>query len=211
MNSKKDLLRSKIREMILTELSNTPYNNAYEDDKGSGLMVFGRTQLDNNAIADIVDDSDFYAEWNPREGYWFFPEEESLYDNLEDALGKEFSNRGINARFEGIFNESKLSEAEKEEDTNTEDTDVEDIKTADTETSTGLDPNVKVVQDSLTQAQAAAQLLGDKKLEDQIGNIITFFTRTHIVGKEEVSEYEVNPEKLDESFSRMKKIAGIIK
>ena len=46
-----------------------------------------------------------------------------------------------------------------------------------------VDPNVEAVQDALTQAQAAAQKLGDTKLTDQIGNTITFFTRAHVVEK----------------------------
>jgi len=46
-----------------------------------------------------------------------------------------------------------------------------------------VDPNVKDVQDALTQAQAAAQKLNDSKLSDQIGNTITFFTRNHVVKK----------------------------
>lgn len=43
-----------------------------------------------------------------------------------------------------------------------------------------VDPNVKAVQDALTQAQAAASKLGDEKLSDQIGNTVTYFTREHI-------------------------------
>jgi hypothetical protein len=39
----------------------------------------------------------------------------------------------------------------------------------------------KIVQDALTQAYEAANKIGDKKLLDQIGNTITFFTRSHIV------------------------------
>ena len=50
-------------------------------------------------------------------------------------------------------------------------------------TTAEVDPNVKSVQDALTQAQVAAEKLGDDKLTDQIGNTITFFTRTHIVDK----------------------------
>jgi hypothetical protein len=78
-----------------------------------GLMVFGRTTSDNNAIADMIDNSDFQAEWNAREGYWLFPEDESTYDELELELEREFNERGINARFEGIFevDKPKISEA----------------------------------------------------------------------------------------------------
>jgi hypothetical protein len=78
-----------------------------------GLMVFGRTTLDNNAIADMIDNYHFQAEWNAREGYWLFPEDESTYDELELELEREFNERGINARFEGIFevDKPKISEA----------------------------------------------------------------------------------------------------
>jgi hypothetical protein len=46
-----------------------------------------------------------------------------------------------------------------------------------------VNPDIKDVQDALTQAQAAAEKLGDEKLLDQIGNTITFFTRAHISDK----------------------------
>jgi len=82
--------------------------------------------------------------------------------------------------------------AEDAEATDTETTDVavDGTETTDVETTTEVDPNVKAVQDALTQAQAAAQQLGDKKLTDQIGNTITFFTRAHVVDKGAVAEGE---------------------
>jgi hypothetical protein len=78
--------------------------NHVKEAKGeSGLMVFGKTNLDNNKIGDWLDDSDYTAEWNAREGYWLFPEEEDGYDALEAELEKAFVKARINARFEGIF------------------------------------------------------------------------------------------------------------
>jgi hypothetical protein len=81
-----------------------------------------------------------------------------------------------------------LAEQEDEEEAEVEATD--DVTTGDEEVDTtvdvstdDVDPNVKAVQDALTQAQAAAQDLGDPKLSDQIGNTITFFTRSHVVKK----------------------------
>jgi hypothetical protein len=99
-----------------------------------------------------------------------------------------------------------LAEADKDEETDTETADAEttdtetadaevetpegteDVEVTDTTTTDQVDPNVKAVQDALTQAQAAAQTLGDAKLTDQIGNTITFFTRTHVVDKGAVAE-----------------------
>jgi hypothetical protein len=85
-----------------------------------------------------------------------------------------------------------LNEAEGDEevtdDVTTDDVAVDDTETIDTETTTEVNPDVKAVQDALTQAQAAAQKLGDAKLTDQIGNTITFFTRAHVVEKGAVAE-----------------------
>lgn len=89
-----------------------------KESKRSGLIVVGRTSTDDNAIADMVDESDYYAEWNSREGYWLFPEEEGSYDDLEMELEKEFNRRGINARFEGIF-ESKNTKKKLIKESNT--------------------------------------------------------------------------------------------
>jgi hypothetical protein len=88
--------------------------------------------------------------------------------------------------------ETPAEEAPAEEETTVDDTEVavDDTETTDVETTTEVDPNVKAVQDALTQAQAAAQQLGDKKLTDQIGNTITFFTRAHVVDKGAVAEGE---------------------
>lgn len=72
----------------------------------SGLMVIGRTQLDNNKIGDIIDGLGLHAEWDVRHGHWLFPEDEESYDELEELLANEFAQHGIHARFEGIFNES---------------------------------------------------------------------------------------------------------
>jgi hypothetical protein len=80
-----------------------------ENMSESGLMVFGRTPLDNNAISDYLDETDYYAAWDAKHGYWFFPEQEEFYDELENELSQDFNKLGINARFEGIFSES-LSE-----------------------------------------------------------------------------------------------------
>lgn len=78
-----------------------------EEFEESGLMLIGRTQVDNNEIGDMLDDLGLYGEWNPREGYWFIPEEEDMYDNLENQIQQELDARDINARFEGLFEGKK--------------------------------------------------------------------------------------------------------
>lgn len=69
-----------------------------------GLMVFGKTQLDNNKIQKIIlDEEGYHAEFNVRDGYFFFEEQEDMYDDLERTLDELFAKYDINARFEGIF------------------------------------------------------------------------------------------------------------
>jgi hypothetical protein len=95
------------------------------------------------------------------------------------------------------------------DETPAEDAPAEETDTTIDVTTDQVNPNIKAVQDALTQAQAAARTLGDDKLTDQIGNTITFFTRAHIVGSEQ------NDASLEEielyEMRRMKRIAGIIK
>jgi len=86
-----------------------------------------------------------------------------------------------------MLKEAKGDE-EVTDDVTADDATVDDTETIDTTTTTEVNPDVKAVQDSLTQAQAAAQKLGDPKLTDQIGNTITFFTRNHVVEKGAVAE-----------------------
>ena len=67
-------------------------------------------------------------------------------------------------------------EEEKEEVDIDMDMDIED------KDEVGLTGDKKIVDDSLEAALEAARALGDEKLVDQIGNTITFFTRSQIVG-----------------------------
>lgn len=81
----------------------------------------------------------------------------------------------VRAEILSALKENDTNEAEEkdqpEEETTPEVADVEPEITGDE----------KLVQDALTKAYEAASKMGDKKLLDQIGNTITFFTRSHIV------------------------------
>jgi hypothetical protein len=105
--------------------------------------------------------------------------------------------------------------AEADEEVAVDDTEVSvgGEENIDVDTTVEVDPNVKAVQDALTQAQAAAQKLGDSKLTDQIGNTITFFTRAHVVEKGAVAESEEMEEgKLtDQDFKELKAQQDILK
>ena len=94
------------------------------------------------------------------------------------------------------------------------------------DTEPSMDKAEKELQTNLENALNAAKAIGDEKLTNQIGNTITFFTRTHVVGDvsetvEEVSDrlkyknrrdYErENEDELNEGYTRMQKLAGIVK
>lgn len=96
-------------------------------------------------------------------------------------------------------------EAEETEDVEATDVAVDDTETVDVEASAEISPEVKATQDALTAAIEAAKALGDQKLADQIGNSITFFTRTHVVGQDKVAET------VDIFSERILKNAGIKK
>ena len=118
-------------------------------------------------------------------------EQEGYKDGFEDAKDD----------IEAELKKMKVSEADEdvdvEKDVNvdvddTEDVDVDiekDVKVDDEETEADIDvkasvsgesEEVEAVQGLLTKALEMSQALGDEKLEDQIGNTITYFTRAHV-------------------------------
>ena len=198
---KKSDLKTKIKEMILNEMEDekvvdvndeTPES---EEDFLAELegMLNEADEFDMNIPARIAEflkalDLLVYDEYHA---------ELYLFGDVLDAI--EMVKK---AAQEEVMN---LSEAEGDEevtdDVTTDDVAVDDTETIDTTTTTEVNPDVKAVQDSLTQAQAAAQKLGDPKLTDQIGNTITFFTRNHVVEKGAVAEAdEMEEETLNESM-----------
>ena len=81
--------------------------------------------------------------------------------------------------------EMPIDEAKKDEEVEAEvDTEVaveEPAMDAEASPSQGLSTEEQEIQNSLKIAYDNAIAVGDQKLADQIGNSITFFTRTHIV------------------------------
>jgi len=73
----------------------------------TGLMVIPHTNADANKIQKWVDKSGMYGEWDAREGYFLFPEEEDGFDELETELTKELNKLGVNYHIEGVFESNK--------------------------------------------------------------------------------------------------------
>jgi len=134
--------------------------------------------------------------------------EDEKVDDINDETPE--SEEDFLAELEGMLDEAKGDEEVTDDVTTDASTDAapaDDTETIDTTTTTEVNPDVKAVQDALTQAQAAAQQLGDQKLTDQIGNTITFFTRAHVVEKGAVAEVE---EKVNEALGLVSLITILI-
>ena len=99
----------------------------------------------------------------------------------------------------------KEAEDVEVEDNENVDVDIEkdlDVKVDDEESEVDIDvkasmpgesEDVEEVQALLMKAQEAAESLGDDKLQDQIGNTITYFTRAHVAGNvSEMDDMDVN-------------------
>ena len=167
--------------------------------------------------------------------------DESFADEIRKNI-KKAHDKGEKSPFDPaepaqVAKEKGIAEADEDEEIEVEDIEVEDteVETGDDEgdievkanAEVGITGEKKTVQDNLEAALIAAKELGDQKLIDQIGNSITFFTRTHVVGKDEsVNEMNIdieNPaeevglgleeQEINESFekTRMLRIAGIKK
>jgi hypothetical protein len=124
-------------------------------------------------------------------------EQEGYKDGFEDAKDD----------IEDKLKDMKVSEAEDVEVEDNEDIDVDiekdvDVKVDDEESEVDVDikasmpgesEDVEEVQALLMKAQEAAQAFGDEKLMDQIGNTITYFTRSHVAGNvSEMDDMDVN-------------------
>ena len=126
-----------------------------------------------------------------------FLNEKETFDQAFDRIDKE--EEVYPGSDKDSVKETEVYEAEEEDiEVDTEEdvtSDEPEEDTADVEADAGVEMtgDTKEVQDNLEAALAAAKAMGDQKLVDQIGNSITFFTRTHVVGKK-VEEAEMDVE-----------------
>ena len=108
----------------------------------------------------------------------------------EEAPSSKTTVSALKAEIKEMILASILSEEEEDDielaaDTGEEDT-VEpemdmDEPTAEPSQEAGLTPEEQSIQASLKDAYDNTMAMGDEKLAAQIGNSITFFTRTHVV------------------------------
>jgi hypothetical protein len=221
---KKSDLKAKIKEMIVAEMALDIDN--MEDAPESEVDFLAELESMLNEAEGLTPLQDYVYQYEieisgedeaqeflddirklstPQDVYDYYAYKRDWQGSMDDDLENIF--RQVKRKFKNL---SEADETEKDT-AEAEDVTVDDTETIDTETTTEVNPDVKAVQDALTQAQAAAQKLGDAKLTDQIGNTITFFTRAHVVEKGAVAEVEemeeVEKKDLNESmFPMLKKI-----
>ena len=67
------------------------------------LRVTPATKEDARVINEVIVNSDFYTEYDSEFGFYFFPEEEENYDELEAQIDTLFGGLNVNYRIEGVF------------------------------------------------------------------------------------------------------------
>ena len=220
---KKSDLKTKIKEMILAEM-NLDIDNM-EDAPESEVDFLAELEGMLDEAEGLTPLQDYIYQYEieisgedqaqeflddikklntPQDVYEYYAYDRDWSGSMDDDLENIY--RQVKRKFKNL-GEAKGDE-EVTDDVTADDVTVDDTETIDTTTTTEVNPDVKAVQDALTQAQAAAQQLGDQKLTDQIGNTITFFTRAHVVEKGAVAEVEeMEEETLNESmFPMLKRI-----
>ena len=68
-----------------------------------GLQVTPATREDARIINEAIANSEFYSEYNSEYGFYFFPENEENYDELEAQIDNLFDELSVNYRIEGVF------------------------------------------------------------------------------------------------------------
>jgi hypothetical protein len=126
-------------------------------------------------ILSTLSEEEDYEKMGREVEYGIFPgseEDELTMQDIFDMLDNE--------EFEDMEDMS-IDEAKEDEAPAEEEMDAEVNVDVETAPAQGLSAEEQEIQNSLKIAYDNAAAIGDQKLADQIGNSITFFTRTHIV------------------------------
>ena len=161
ININESKLRERVKAEILSALK--------ENDVNEGTWALGTVQDLQNFI-DVIEQvkDDFHGLVGDDEIYNGLDAAINRAEELKEEAEKKQMFKNVN---KGLGLEEAEEKDQPEEEETPEVADVEPEITGDE----------KIVQDALTKAYETASKMGDKKLLDQIGNTITFFTRTHIV------------------------------
>lgn len=79
------------------------HNNNISTIMKTGLLLVPRSQSDANEISKMLEETLLYAEWDVRNGHFYFPEKEDTYDELEKEIVEALNPLDLRYRIEGIF------------------------------------------------------------------------------------------------------------
>jgi|MDTC01.3.fsa_nt_gb hypothetical protein len=179
---KKSELKEMIKAAMMFEAEDSKKGNKEEQERMEGAIRDDRDHI-KDLEKDIKDNEEKLAK---------------LKKDFKDDVNEEKVDEGSK------YYEDKVDEAEdvEVEDNENIDVDIEkDIKVDDEEKEVDIDvkasmpgesEDVEEVQALLMKAQQAASDLGDEKLMDQIGNTITYFTRSQVARVDEMDDLDVN-------------------
>ena len=212
---KKSELKEMIKASFLAEAEDSKKGNKEEQKRMEGAIRDDRDHI-KNLEKDIKDNEAKLAKLKKDE-----PKdvsEEMKKDDVDEAMRGSYEE-------DDTMREAEEVDVEDNEDINV---DIEDEVNIDDESEeskievdselAGEDSDISAILGLLTKAQANAKDLGDEKLMDQIGNTITYYTRTHVVAEDARTDAEEEgykdgmkdeKEDLDESLSRFAKLAGL--
>jgi len=221
---KKSELKEIIKASFLAEAEDSKKGNKEEQKRMEGAIRDDRDHI-KDLEKDIKDNEEKLAKL--KKDFKDDVSEEMKKDDVDEAMrGDDMDEMMRGDDMDEMMRGDDLDEA-VEDDVNVDvedeenidvdvekDVDVDDVsKESDIEVKSeipGESSDVSAILGLLTKAQERAEGMGDEKLLDQIGNTITYYTRTHVVkstneGKEEVDEKV----ELDESLARFAKLAGL--
>jgi hypothetical protein len=154
-------LKAKIREEILSTLNEEEDYEKMGREVEYGVFPGSEDELSPEDISAMLDKERFKP---------------MKFDDPE--LDQEYAEYLATNDYDGPLEERKdEEEAPSEEEEMDAEIDV-DVEAAPAQ---GLSAEEQEIQNSLKIAYDSAAAIGDQKLADQIGNSITFFTRTHVV------------------------------
>jgi hypothetical protein len=133
-----------------------------------------KAKIREEILSTLNEDED-YEKMGREVEYGIFPGSEE-----DDLTMQDIFDMLDNEEFEDV-EDMPLDEAKEDEAPAEEEMDAEVNVDVETAPAQGLSAEEQEIQNSLKIAYDSAAAIGDQKLADQIGNSITFFTRTHVV------------------------------
>jgi len=222
---KKSELKEIIKAEFLTEKKDSKKGNEDEQKRMEGAIRDDRDHI-KDLKKDIEDNEKKLAKL--KKDYKKDVVKEEMEDDMDEAMrgGSTYEEDDTMREAEDVD-----VDVDEKEDINVDvedDIDIDDVSDeSDIEVKSelpGESADVSAILGLLTKAQDKAEGMGDEKLMDQIGNTITYYTRTHVVAEDARTDAEeegykdgmkdekedMKKEGLNEEVARFKKLAGLI-